>query len=71
LFRVITGILLRREFTYVGEEDEVYVQQHAQRITQLLQQARQECRANIQRVDDPKAQGLFETYEPPPKPYTE
>lgn len=36
-------------------------QQHAQNITQLLQQAQQKCRANIEQVDDPKAQALFET----------
>ena len=36
-------------------------QQHAGRIAQMLQQAQQECRADIGRVSDPKAQALFET----------
>jgi hypothetical protein len=36
-------------------------QQHAQRIAQMLQQAQYECRADIERVSDPKAQALFET----------
>ncbi len=36
-------------------------EQHAQRIAQMLQQAQQECRADIGRVSDPKAQALFET----------
>jgi hypothetical protein len=36
-------------------------QQHAQRIAQMLQQAQQECRADIGRISDPKAQALFET----------
>ena len=36
-------------------------QQHAQRIAQVLQQVQQECRADIGRVSDPKAQVLFET----------
>jgi hypothetical protein len=36
-------------------------QQHAQHITQMLQQVQQECRADVARVSDPKAQALFET----------
>ena len=36
-------------------------QQHAGRIAQMLQQVQQECRADIGRVSDPKAQALFET----------
>ena len=36
-------------------------QLQAQRIAQMLQQAQQECRADIGRVSDPKAQALFET----------
>ena len=36
-------------------------QLQAQRIAQVLQQAQQECRADIGRVSDPKAQALFET----------
>lgn len=36
-------------------------QQHAQRIAQMLQQVQQECRSDIGRVSDPKAQALFET----------
>jgi hypothetical protein len=35
--------------------------EHAQHIATLLQQAQQECRADIERIDDPKAQALFET----------
>ena len=35
--------------------------EHAQHIATLLQQAQQECRADIGRIDDPKAQALFET----------
>ena len=35
--------------------------EHAQRIATMLQQAQQECRADIERIDDPKAQALFET----------
>ena len=36
-------------------------QQHAQHIASLLQQAEQECRTDIHRVNDVKAQALFET----------
>jgi len=36
-------------------------QQHAQWIAHLIQEAQNECRADIERVDDPKAQALFET----------
>ncbi len=35
--------------------------EHAQHIAKILQQAQQECRADIGRIDDPKAQALFET----------
>ncbi len=35
--------------------------EHAQRIANMLQQAQQECRADIGRIDDPRAQALFET----------
>ena len=35
--------------------------EHAQHIATILQQAQQECRADIGRIDDPKAQALFET----------
>ena len=44
-----------------GSEAQMTPQQHAQRIEQMLQQARQECRDDIGRVSDPKAQALFET----------
>ncbi len=37
--------------------------EHAQRIASMLQQAQQECRADIERIDDPKAQALFETID--------
>ena len=36
-------------------------QKHAQHIANMLQQVQQECRADIERIDDPKAQALFET----------
>lgn len=36
-------------------------QEHAQHIATMLQQAQQECRADVGRIDDPKAQALFET----------
>jgi len=36
-------------------------QQHAQHIAQMLSQAQRECREDIERVSDPKAQALFET----------
>src|SRR5947199_6100175 len=36
-------------------------QLQAQRIAQMLQQAQQECRVDIGRISDPKAQALFET----------
>ncbi len=35
--------------------------EHAEHIAQMLRQAQQECRADIGRIDDPKAQALFET----------
>ena len=42
-------------------EVQMSAEQHAQRIAQMLEQAQQECRADIGRIDDPKAQALFET----------
>ena len=42
-------------------EAQMAPQQHAQRIAQMIQEAQNECRADIERVDDPKAQALFET----------
>lgn len=36
-------------------------QEHAGRIAGMLREAQQECRADVGRVDDPKAQALFET----------
>jgi hypothetical protein len=36
-------------------------EQRAQHIAQMLKQAQQECRADIGRIDDPKAQAMFET----------
>lgn len=42
-------------------EQQVTPQQLAQHIAQMLQQAQQECRADIGRVSDGKAQALFET----------
>jgi hypothetical protein len=35
--------------------------EHAHHIANLLQQAQQECWADIGRINDPKAQALFET----------
>lgn len=35
--------------------------EHARHIATMLQQVQQECRADIERIDDPKAQALFET----------
>lgn len=43
------------------DETKMTPQQHAGRIAALLRQAAQEAGADIQRVDDPKAQALFET----------
>lgn len=40
-------------------EEQMTPQQHAQHIEQMLQDARQECKADIQRVSDPDAQMLF------------
>ena len=42
-------------------ETQMSAEQHAQRIAQMLEQAQQECRADIGRIEDPKAQALFET----------
>ena len=41
-------------------EEQMTPQQHAQRIAQMLQDAQQDCKADIQRVSDPEAQMLFE-----------
>ncbi len=41
-------------------EERMTPQQHAQHIEQMLQDARRECKADIQRVSDPKAQMIFE-----------
>ena len=43
------------------DEAQMTAEQHAQHIAQLLKQAQLECRADIGRIDDPKAQVLFET----------
>ena len=45
------------------QQDEMQMapQQHAQRIANMILQAQQECRADIGRINDPKAQALFET----------
>ena len=40
-------------------EEHMTPQQHAQHIEQMLQDARQECKADIQRLSDPDAQMLF------------
>ncbi len=42
-------------------EAEMTAQEHAAHIMSLLQEAKQECREDMQRVSDPKAQALFET----------
>lgn len=36
-------------------------QEHAQHIAHILLEAQRECRVDIERVHDPKAQALFET----------
>jgi hypothetical protein len=36
-------------------------QEHAEHIAHMLLEAQRECRADIERVNDPKAQALFET----------
>lgn len=51
-----------------GSEMRFTLQQHAQKITQLLHQARQECRVNIQKVHDPKAQGSLKRANRLPTP---
>jgi hypothetical protein len=43
------------------DERHMTPQQHAAHIASLLQQAKQECRADLTRANDPKAQALFET----------
>lgn len=44
-----------------GREAKMSPQQHAAHIAEMLRGAEQECRADVQRVNDPKAQALFET----------
>jgi hypothetical protein len=41
-------------------EEQMTPQQHAQHIAQMLQDAQQECKADLQRVSDPNAQMLFQ-----------
>src|SRR5947207_2636047 len=36
-------------------------QQYAQQIANMLKQAQQECRVDVEHVSDPQAQALFET----------
>ncbi len=43
------------------QEEHMTPQQHAQHIASMLQGARQECRADLGRVNDPKAVALFES----------
>jgi len=50
-----------KEQSMQGNESQMTPRQHAQHIDQLLQQAQQECRTDIDRINDPKAQALFET----------
>ncbi len=47
--------------TMQQDEMQMAPQQHAQRIANMILQAQQECRADIGRINDPKAQALFET----------
>lgn len=42
-------------------EANMTAKEHAQRVANMLRQAQRECRADIERIDDPKAQALFET----------
>ncbi len=44
-----------------SNEAQMTPKQHAERIAGLVRQAREECRNDISRVGDPKAQALFET----------
>ncbi len=52
-----------KEIFRTMQQDEMQMapQQHAQRIANMILQAQQECRADIGRINDPKAQALFET----------
>lgn len=44
-----------------ANESQMTPRQHAEHIAELMRQAEKECRADIGRIDDPKAQALFET----------
>lgn len=44
-----------------SNEQNMTARQHAEHFANLMRQAEQECRADIGRVQDPKAQALFET----------
>lgn len=44
-----------------SNEQNMTARQHAEHIANLMRQAEQECRADVGRVQDPKAQALFET----------
>lgn len=46
---------------YQSNEGRMTPQQHAEHISHMLYEAQQECRIDIARVNDPKAQALFET----------
>ena len=52
------GMIQKREKENMQQ---LTAEQHAQQIAQLLKQAQQECRADIGRIEDPKAQAMFET----------
>ena len=42
-------------------ETQITPQEHARHIASMLEDARRECRADIRRVEDARAQALFET----------
>jgi hypothetical protein len=44
-----------------NSEKDMTPQEHAQHIAQVLGQAQQECRSNVERVNDPQARALFVT----------
>lgn len=44
-----------------SNEAQMTPQQHAEHIAYMLREAQQECRMDIGRVNDPRAQALFET----------
>jgi hypothetical protein len=54
-------LMEKGEITMQKNEATMTPQEHAQHIAHILLEAQRECRADIERVNDPKAQALFET----------